>query len=152
MQLLDTIAAISTPHGKGGVALLRVSGEQAIEIAARVFAPLGSKTLGELTPRYAAYGQILAPDADPDAPWVTVDDGIATVYRAPASFTGEDTVEICCHGGILMTQTVLQALLAAGARPAQAGEFTRRAYYHLPGQRQYSAPAYGRWRKATPKL
>ena len=128
MQLLDTIAAISTPHGKGGVALLRVSGEQAVEIAARVFLPLGGKTLGELTPRYAAYGQILAPDADPDAPWVTVDDGIATVYRAPASFTGEDTVEICCHGGILMTQTVLQALLAAGARLAQAGEFTRRAY------------------------
>ncbi len=128
MQLFDTIAAISTPHGKGGVALLRVSGEQALEIAAKVFHPRGSKTLGELSPRYAAYGQIMAPDADPADPWVAVDDGIATVYRAPASFTGEDTVEVCCHGGILMTQTVLHALFAAGARPAQAGEFTRRAY------------------------
>ena len=112
MQLFDTIAAISTPLGKGGVALLRVSGEQALEIAGKVFRPRGSKALEDLPPRYAAYGQIMAPDADPQAPWICVDDGIATVYRAPASFTGEDTVEICCHGGILMTQTVLQALFA----------------------------------------
>jgi tRNA modification GTPase len=60
--------------------------------------------------------------------WRSVDDGLATVFRAPASFTGEDTVEICCHGGILLTETVLTALLAAGARPAEAGEFTRRAF------------------------
>ncbi|MBQ7338229.1 MAG: tRNA uridine-5-carboxymethylaminomethyl(34) synthesis GTPase MnmE [Clostridia bacterium] len=128
MQLLDTIAAISTPHGKGGVAMLRISGEGAIRVAAHVFRPASGQALDALPPRHAAYGQILAPDADPAASWVAVDDGIATIYRAPASFTGEDTVEICCHGGILMTQTVLQALLAAGARAAEAGEFTRRAY------------------------
>ena len=128
MQLLDTIAAISTPHGKGGVALLRVSGESAVAIAAKVFRPMGGKKLEDVAARHAVYGQIMAPDADAQAPWIAVDDGIATVYRAPASFSGEDTVEICCHGGILMTQTVLQALFSAGARPAEAGEFTRRAY------------------------
>lgn len=129
MKMLDTVAAISTPHGKGGVALLRVSGDAALEIAARVFHPAWGKPLAELPSRYAAYGKIFAPDADSlSAPWGEVDDGIATVFRAPASFTGEDVVEICCHGGILMTQTVLQALFSAGARPAEAGEFTRRAY------------------------
>jgi tRNA modification GTPase len=86
MQLFDTIAAISTPHGKGGVALLRVSGEQALEISAKVFRPMSGKTLGEIPARYAVYGQIMAPEEDAEAPWVAVDDGIATVYRAPAFF------------------------------------------------------------------
>lgn len=128
MQLLDTIAAISTPHGKGGVALLRVSGEDALAVAAKVFRPVSGKPLESIPARRATYGQIYAPDADLTQPWVAVDDGIAIVFAAPASFTGEDVVEICCHGGILMTQTVLQALLCAGARLAAAGEFTRRAY------------------------
>ena len=126
MQLLDTIAAVSTPHGKGGVALLRVSGEDAIAVASRVFCPANGKPLSDAPARMALYGKILSPEEDGE--WLPVDDGMATVFRAPASFTGEDTVEICCHGGILMTQTVLSALLAAGARPAGAGEFTRRAF------------------------
>jgi tRNA modification GTPase len=125
MELLDTIAAISTPHGKGGVAVLRVSGAQAIEIASRVFVPKSGKTLAECAPRTAAYGAILAPEGEE---WLPVDDGLAIVFRAPASFTGEDTVEINCHGGILLTQTVLSALLTAGARMARPGEFTRRAF------------------------
>lgn len=128
MQLFDTIAAISTPHGKGGVAMLRVSGARAVEIACRAFVPANGKPLSEVTARMAVYGQIMAPAGESGGAWVSVDDGIATVYRAPASFTGEDTVEICCHGGVLMTQTVLSALLAAGARLAEAGEFTRRAF------------------------
>lgn len=128
MQLLDTIAAISTPYGKGGVALLRVSGENAVAVASRVFCPASGKKLESYPARHAVYGQILAPDVDLSSPWVAVDDGIATIFSAPASFTGEDVVEICCHGGILMTATVLQALLSAGARLAAAGEFTRRAY------------------------
>lgn len=127
----DTIAAISTPRGKGGVALLRVSGEDAVMIAERVFLPRNGKPLREAEARHALYGSIL------DAEGQSVDDGIATVFRAPASFTGEDTVEICCHGGILLTETVLTALLAAGARPAQAGEFTRRAF--LGGKMDLSA-------------
>ncbi len=129
MKLFDTIAAISTPHGKGGVALLRVSGAEAVAIASRVFRPKNGKPLDKVTPRTAVYGTIHAPDG---GEWVAVDDGIATVFAAPASFTGEDTVEMCCHGGVLVTQTVLSALLSAGARAAEAGEFTRRA--HLNGK------------------
>lgn len=129
MKLLDTIAAISTPNGRGGVAMLRVSGTDAVNIASRVFLPKNGKSLTDATPRMAIYGTILAPD---EGAWVAVDDGVATVFRAPASFTGEDTVEICCHGGVLVTQTVLSALLSAGARVAEAGEFTRRA--HLNGK------------------
>lgn len=135
MNILDTIAAISTPQGKGGVAMLRVSGADAVTVASRVFHPANGKSLQEAPPRTALYGTILAPDENGTAQ--SVDDGIATVYRAPASFTGEDTVEICCHGGILITQTVLTALLAAGARQATAGEFTRRA--HLNGKLGLSA-------------
>ena len=122
----DTIAAISTPYGKGGVALLRVSGDRAIRICERVFHPYSGKALFEIPARQAVYGAIFAPDEE--GVWRSVDDGIATVFTAPASFTGEDTVEISCHGGILLTETVLSALLAAGARQAEAGEFTRRAF------------------------
>ena len=122
-MITDTIAAISTPYGKGGVALLRVSGERAVEIAARVFLPAGGKALGDLEANYMVYGRII--DATDGT---QVDDGMAVVFRAPHSFTGEDTVEITCHGGILVTQTVLTSLLAAGARPAEAGEFTKRAF------------------------
>lgn len=134
MKLFDTIAAISTPYGRGGVAMLRVSGENAVEIAARVFQMKNNKPLTDVAPRTAVYGSILAPEGEK---WLPVDDGIATVFRAPASFTGEDTVEICCHGGILVTQTVLEALLCAGARAAEAGEFTRRA--HLNGKLSLSS-------------
>ena len=126
MLLGDTIAAVSTPYGKGGVALLRVSGDRALEICQRVFTPKNQKKLGECQPRMAIYGNIYAPDAK--GAWNAIDDGIATYFPCPASFTGEDTVEICCHGGVLLTQKVLTALLAAGARPAAAGEFTRRAF------------------------
>ena len=122
----DTIAAVSTPYGKGGVALLRVSGEEALAVCERVFVPKSKTKLRDIPSRTAVYGSILAPENDGE--WLPVDDGIATLFRAPASFTGEDTVEICCHGGILLTQTVLSALFAAGARPAEAGEFTRRAF------------------------
>ena len=122
----DTIAAVSTPRGKGGVALLRVSGPDAVRIGGEVFSPKNGKTLAQMPARTAVYGSIFA--VEPDGSRVAVDDGLATVFSAPASYTGEDTVEICCHGGILLTQTVLAALLAAGARPAGPGEFTRRAF------------------------
>ena len=124
-MLGDTIAAVSTPRGKGGVALLRVSGPDAVSIVSRVFRPKNRKALAEIAPRTAVYGEILAPEESGE--WLSVDDGLATVFYAPASFTGEDTVELCCHGGTLLTETVLTALLTAGARAAEAGEFTRRA-------------------------
>lgn len=125
-MLDDTVAAVSTPRGKGGVAMLRVSGPDALRIGGEVFFPKSGKPLSEAPSRTAVYGSICA--VEPGGERVPVDDGLATVFRAPASFTGEDTVEICCHGGILLTETVLAALFAAGARPAEAGEFTRRAF------------------------
>ena len=125
-MLGDTIAAVSTPRGKGGVALLRISGPDAVAIASRVFVPKNKIKLAEQPARMAVYGEILAPEADGSRQ--SVDDGIATVFYAPASFTGEDTVELCCHGGVLLTETVLTAVFAAGARPALAGEFTKRAF------------------------
>ena len=122
MNCFDTIAAISTPRGKGGVALIRISGEDAINVAGKIF----SVALSDVESRRAIYGHIYLPDADGGR--TRIDDGIATVFRAPSSFTGEDTVEICCHGGVLVTETVLAACFAAGARAATAGEFTRRAF------------------------
>lgn len=120
-EITSTIAAISTPPGKGGVALIRVSGDAAVPVCDKCFAAKNRVPLSEQPSRQAVYGNILHEGR-------IVDDGIAVVFRAPQSFTGEDTVEISCHGGILITQLVLEALFAAGARPASAGEFTKRAF------------------------
>ncbi len=125
-MLGDTIAAISTPRGKGGVGMIRVSGTRAVEICESVFLPRSGKALSQIPARTAVYGSITAPTEDGTRE--SVDDGIATVFYAPASFTGEDTVEITCHGGILLCETVLSSVIAAGARAAEAGEFTRRAF------------------------
>ena len=124
MNLFDTVAAVSTPRGKGGVAMIRISGEDAIDIAARMFLPKSGRSLCEYRSSSAIYGDILSGKPERDV----IDDGIATIYRAPHSFTGENTVEICCHGGNLITQRVLEAILCAGARMAMAGEFTKRAF------------------------
>lgn len=118
----DTIAAISTPRGKGGVALIRISGSEAADIGDRIFRPKNKKPLSAHTERTAVFGDIVGADG------AAVDSGLAVLFRAPRSFTGEDTVEISCHGGVLVSAAVLGAALAAGARQAEAGEFTRRAY------------------------
>jgi len=123
MRLNDTIAAISTPHGKGGIAVIRISGEDALEIADKIFKTKSGKSLCSLEGGRAVYGEIYEIGSS-----VSVDEGIATVFKAPRSFTGEDTVEISCHGGVLVTGRVLSAVLSAGARAAEAGEFTRRAF------------------------
>jgi len=125
MTLNDTIAAVSTPRGKGGIAVIRISGSEAFAIAERVFEPMGTKRLSELRGFTAAYGKMYR---DADRTKAPIDDGVATVYRSPRSFTGEDTVELSCHGGLLCTENLLAAVLAAGARHAEAGEFTRRAF------------------------
>ena len=122
MRLFDTIAAVSTPRGKGGVAIIRISGDNAHSIADAVFAPACKRSISELPAGKLCYGEIKMPTGE------VVDDGLAAVFYGPRSFTGEDTVEINCHGGALVTQKVLSAVLAAGARAAEAGEFTRRAY------------------------
>lgn len=123
MNILDTIAAVATPYGKGGVAMIRISGGDAIAVAERIFRPRSGKPLSAVGHARTVYGDIYIPNEP-----LAVDDGMATVFFAPHSFTGEDTVEITCHGGILVTKKVLSAALTAGARMAEAGEFTRRAY------------------------
>ncbi len=115
-----TIAAISTPPGKGGVAIIRISGPDSLQIAERVFKPMGEKSLFDAAPRMQIRGSIYSSDE-------MIDDGMATYFKAPRSYTGEDTVEIACHGGILVTSLVLEAVLTAGATLAAPGEFTRRA-------------------------
>lgn len=122
MNLLDTIAAVSTPRGKGGIAVLRISGPDATAVLSRVFTP--RKTKPTEAPRRACLGQIHTPAGE------VLDEGIALFFPAPASFTGEDVAELSCHGGALLTEHVLAAVFAAGARPAEAGEFTRRALLH----------------------
>ncbi len=126
--MTDTIAAISTPYGKGGIAVIRISGDEAIAVAGRVFRTASGKALSRIEGGRVVYGTICEPSTDGAAFGKVVDDGMATVLRAPRSYTGEDTVEISCHGGILLTEKVLAAVLSAGARPAEAGEFTRRAF------------------------
>lgn len=119
----DTVAAVSTPYGKGGVAVIRISGEDAVAVAERVFRPADKASFASHAPRTAVYGEIIDP-----ADARVLDDGLAVIFRGPHSFTGEDTVEISCHGGILVTRRVLEACFVAGARQALAGEFTRRAF------------------------
>lgn len=121
MNFYDTIAALSSPLGKGGVAVIRISGNEAIEIAERVFKTASGKKISDLKPNFMTYGNIVSEGK-------TIDDGLLVKFCAPKSFTGEDTVEINCHGGIYITQKVLATIFAAGARPAEAGEFTRRAF------------------------
>ena len=119
----STIAAISTPQGKGGVALVRISGPEANAVGDRIFKRINGKPVSESPARTALFGEIIDP-----LNGHRIDTGLCTRFAAPNSFTGEDTVEICCHGGILVTRAVLGAALAAGARRAEAGEFTRRAF------------------------
>ncbi len=126
MKILDTIAAVSTPRGKGGVALIRISGAEALSVADTVFEGAGGKRLSDTEPNRIIYGSIY--ENLPNGGRELIDDGMAVYFKAPRSFTGEDTVEISCHGGALITSCVLRAVLGAGARAAEAGEFTRRAF------------------------
>ena len=119
-MLGKTIAAISTPPGKGGVAIIRISGELALDIAERIFVPRSKKKITESAPRVQIFGDILLRGE-------RIDDGMLTYFPAPHSYTGEDVIEISCHGGILITGMVLESALAEGADLAGAGEFTRRA-------------------------
>lgn len=126
--IFDTVAAISTPPGKGGVALIRISGADADKIASRIFLPANGKPYSEIKKRVATYGYIVGADQPSLSDGEKIDDVLLTRFPAPASFTGEDVVEICCHGGILVTRCVLEEVLRRGARAAEAGEFTRRAF------------------------
>ncbi len=118
---MSTICALSTPRGIGGVALIRVSGEDAIACCSTLVRPVGGKTLEQLPANYACFARVM------DGKRV-LDEVMVTCFYAPRSFTGEDTVEISCHGGLYISQRILTLLLTAGCRPAAAGEFTKRAF------------------------
>jgi tRNA modification GTPase len=119
----DTIAAISTPMGEGGLAVVRLSGSDALAIATSCFKPLGKNSTSPTSaPTHTIhYGKIQRAGK-------TVDEVMLAVLRAPRTFTREDMIEISCHGGVLPAKLVLDAVLAAGARLASPGEFTRRAF------------------------
>ncbi len=120
---MKTIAAISTAPAVGGIGVIRISGEQAIEIAQSVFRPLSTKkSLSEMKGYTAAFGYVHTPDN------TKLDECVALVFRAPHSYTGENVVELSCHGGLFLLKKVLEAVYAAGAVPAEAGEFTKRAF------------------------
>ena len=120
----DTISQIATPHGAGGIGIIRVSGGDALGVARRVFRPAAGGTLGDIAPYTARYGHIVAADG------TVIDECILLYMRAPHSYTGEDTAELQCHGGTVVLREVLLRTWEAGARPAEAGEFTKRAFLH----------------------
>lgn len=121
MKTNSTIAAISTAQGEGGIGVIRVSGDGAIEIADKVFKNINNKKLSDMKGYTAAFGSIVFEGEK-------LDEAVALVFRAPHSYTGEDVVELSCHGGMYITKQVLRAVLEAGAVPAEAGEFTKRAF------------------------
>lgn len=116
-----TIAAISTPMGTGGVGIIRISGEKAMEITDRIFRAFSGKALVDSEGYKAHYGRIFDGET-------AVDEAICLIFRAPHSYTGENVVEINCHGGIFVTKKILRLALANGASPAAPGEFTKRAF------------------------
>ena len=116
-----TIAAISTAQGEGGIGVIRISGSDAVAIADRVFKNINDRRLTDLRGYTAAFGKIIGGGEE-------LDEAVALVFRAPHSYTGEDVVELSCHGGVFITQQVLRTVLSAGAAPAEAGEFTKRAF------------------------
>lgn len=116
----DTIAAISTPPGEGGISIVRVSGEEALDVAKKLYR---GKNLDKVATNTINYGHIVDPATNQE-----VDEVMLSVMRAPHTYTKEDIVEINCHGGIVATNRILQLVLSNGARMAEPGEFTKRAF------------------------
>lgn len=118
---MSTIAAISTGLAAGGIGIVRISGENALNVADSIFKTVQGIELKKLSGYKAAFGRVFF-DGKP------IDEAVALVFRAPKSYTGEDVVEISCHGGLYITKQVLRAALKNGAVPAEPGEFTKRAF------------------------
>ncbi|MDD6771345.1 MAG: tRNA uridine-5-carboxymethylaminomethyl(34) synthesis GTPase MnmE [Inconstantimicrobium porci] len=123
MKEFDTIAAIATPVGEGGISIIRVSGEKAIEISDSVFRAKNGKKISEMNTYTMRYGNIIDRETDD-----IIDEVIVALMKGPKSFTAEDVVEINCHGGVVATNKVLEQVIKAGARIAEPGEFTKRAF------------------------
>lgn len=120
-QQNNIIAAISTPHGMGGIAVIRLSGEGCIALTDKVFESPSHKILAEQKANTVHFGSIVKDES-------VIDEVVVSIFKAPHSFTGEDTIEISCHGSVYIQQNILQLLLATGATLARAGEFTQRAF------------------------
>lgn len=116
----DTIAVISTPVGEGGISIIRISGDDAIPVAQKIYR---GKDLSKVQTNTINYGHVIDPDSDEE-----VDEVMVSIMRAPHTYTCEDVVEINCHGGLLATNRILQLVLSYGARMAEPGEFTKRAF------------------------
>ena len=119
--MFDTIAAISTPRGEGGIGIVRISGKDAFNILKKIFVPKSGKDVEELKSFTINYGHIYNGDE-------LVDEVLVSILKAPRTYTKEDIVEINCHGGFVITEKVLETVLRHGARHAEMGEFTRRAF------------------------
>lgn len=119
----DTIAAISTPMGEGAIAIVRLSGDEAVAIADKIFKSPNHKRLSEVATHTIHYGHLIDPKTDE-----VVEEVMLSLMRGPKTFTREDVVEINCHGGIVSVNRVLQLVLRYGARLAEPGEFTKRAF------------------------
>ncbi len=117
----DTIVAIATPHGTGGISVIRVSGSESISICDKIFKAKSNKKLSDAKTHTIHYGNIVADEN-------VIDEVLVSVMRAPNTFTREDTVEINCHGGLVVTEKVLLSVVSAGATLASPGEFTKRAF------------------------
>jgi tRNA modification GTPase len=118
----DTIAAISTPPGRGGIGVVRLSGPRAVEIANAVFQ---SSSLTALSPNRAQFGHLIDPSRGE-----RIDEIVLTFFKAPRSYTGEDVIELSCHGSPLVLRRALDAVISCGARIAEPGEFTFRAFFN----------------------
>lgn len=123
MREFDTIAAISTAIGESGVSIIKISGEKSKEITSRIFKLKNGRNFMDMKPWTLGYGHIIDPETEDH-----IDEVIVSYFRGPRSFTAEDVVEINCHGGRVPSERVLSTLFLAGARPAEPGEFTKRAF------------------------
>ena len=123
MKEFDTICAISTAIGEGGIAIIRVSGDKALAIVSKIFRPKNGKDIKEMKTYTMRYGHIIDINSEE-----LIDEVIISYMKGPRSFTAEDTVEINCHGGVTSTNKVLETVIKAGARLAEPGEFTKRAF------------------------
>lgn len=124
----DTIAAISTPIGEGGIGIVRLSGDKSLEILSKIFDPVNPKLKNKvegrimLPSRFMTYGKIYDKDQN------LIDEALVSYMKPPTTYTGEETVEINCHGGIIPLRNILNTVISLGARPAEKGEFTKRAF------------------------
>lgn len=123
MKEFDTIAAIATNLGESGISIIRVSGDKALKIVSSIFKGKNDKKLDDIKTYTMRYGFIIDKDTGE-----TLDEVIVSYMKGPRSFTAEDTVEINCHGGVVVTKRILEEVIKAGARIAEPGEFTKRPF------------------------